>query len=34
MKKKLFALALSLICLLSLACCGLVSAETETADDY
>lgn len=32
MKKKLFALALSLICLLSLACCGLVSAET--ADDY
>ena len=34
MRKKLFALALSLICLLSLACCGLVSAETETADDY
>ena len=34
MKKKLFALALSLICLLSLACCGLVSAEIETADDY
>ena len=34
MKKKLFALALSLVCLLSLACCGLVSAETETADDY
>ena len=34
MKKKLFALALSLICLLSLACCGLVSAEIEIADDY
>ena len=34
MKKKLFALALSLICLLSLACCGLVSAEIEIDDDY